>query len=59
MVKKCFVLYGEVIDVFCEKFYIPTIEKLSFHLDHVSILGSMKFGKTKNDCFRENSWKII
>ena len=39
----------EVIDVFHVFFNIPTIEKLSFHLSHVSILGSMKCGKTRND----------
>ena len=36
MVKKCFVLHEEVIDVSHEIFYIPTIEKLSFHLAHIS-----------------------
>ena len=41
LVRKCFVIYDEVIDVFHEKYYIPTIEKLQFHLAHVQILGSM------------------
>ena len=27
MVKKCFVLHEEVIDMFHNKYYIPTIEK--------------------------------
>ena len=49
MAKKCFVLHEEVIDVFHEFFYIPTIEKLSFHLAHVRIIGSMECGKTIND----------
>ena len=49
MVKICFVLHEEVIDVF-QFFLIPTIEKLSFHLDHFTILGSMECGKTKNYC---------
>ena len=48
MVKKCFVLHKEVIGVFYEKFYIPTIEKLSFHLANIRILGSMECGKTRN-----------
>ena len=30
MVNKCFVLRKEVINVFHEKYYIPTIEKLFF-----------------------------
>ena len=46
--KKCFVLHEEVIYVFHEKNYIPTIEKLSFNLAHVSILGSTECGKTSN-----------
>ena len=55
MVKKYFVLHEEVIDVFCEKIYIPTIEKLSFHLAHVRIIGSIECGKTINDYFRDNA----
>ena len=54
MVNKCFVVHEKVIDVFHENFYIPTIEKLSFHLDHVRILGSMECGKTRNYCFYWN-----
>ena len=50
MVKKCFVLHKEVIDIFHDKLYIPTIEKLPFHLSRVSILGSMECWKTRN-CF--------
>ena len=33
------------------------MEKFRFHLAHVSILGSMECGKTRNDPFHENSWK--
>ena len=55
MVKKCFALHEEVIYVFHEKYYIPTIEKLIFHLAHVRILGSMEYGKTRNDCFHANA----
>ena len=36
---------------------VSTIEKLSFHLAHVRILGSMECGKTINDCFRANASK--
>ena len=48
MVKKCFVLHKEVRDVFHKKNYIPTIEKLSFCIAHVRILGSMESDKTSN-----------
>ena len=41
MANNLFVLHEEVIDVFHEKNYIPTIEKVSFHLDDVGILVSM------------------
>ena len=36
-----FFYYKEVIDVFHENNYITTIEKLSFNLINVNILGSM------------------
>ena len=58
MVKKCFVIHEEVIDVFHEKIYIPTIEQLSFNIFCVSIIGSMEYGKNRNYCFRENASKI-
>ena len=58
MVKKCFVLHEEVIDVFHEKI-ITTIEKLSFHLAHVRIIGSMEYEKTINYCLRANASKEI
>ena len=56
-VKKYFVHHEEVIDVFYKKYYISTIEKLSFYLAHVRILGSMEYEKTKNDCLRANASK--
>ena len=52
--KKCFVLHEEDIDEFHEFCYIPIIEEQSFHIDHVRILGSMEYGKTRNDCFHDN-----
>ena len=55
MVKKCFVLHEEVSDVFHDKIYIPTIEKLPFNLANVRILGSMKYGTTRDNCFRDNA----
>ena len=58
MAKKCSVLHEEVIDVFNEKIYIPTIEKLSFHVSYVRIIGSMVLGKTRNDSFHDNASKI-
>ena len=45
MVKKCFVLHKEVIDVFHENIYIPTIEKLSFNIDHGSLLVQWNAGR--------------
>ena len=55
MAKKCLVLHEEVIDVFHEKYYIPAIEKLSFNLAHVRLIGSMECGKTRNIFFRPNA----
>ena len=57
MANNCFVLHKEVIDVFHEKKYIPTIEKRSFHLVHDRILGSVECGKFRNYCFHENESK--
>ena len=51
MVNECFVVHEEVIDVFHENFYIPAIEKVSFHLARVRVIGSMECGRTRNDCF--------
>ena len=48
MVNKCFFIHEEVIDVFHEKYYIPTIEKMLFHIAHVRILSSMGGGNTGN-----------
>ena len=48
MENKYVVLHEEVIDIFHNKFYIPTIEKPSFNLSRVSIPGSMECGKTRN-----------
>ena len=47
MVKNYFVIRDEVIDIFRENHYIPTIEKLSFCPAHVRIVGSMECGKTR------------
>ena len=55
MVKKCFAINEEVVDVFHENIYIPTIEKLSFYLAHIRILGSMECGNTINDFFHANA----
>ena len=54
MMKKCFVFHEEVIYFFNEFFYIPTIEKMSFHLAHVRIIGSIVYSKTRNDFFYDN-----
>ena len=57
MVKKRFVILKEDIDVFHKIFYIPTIEKLSFHISHVRIIGSMECRKTRNEYFHESLCK--
>ena len=54
---KCFVPNEEVLDFFHGFFNIPTIEKLSFIIAHVRILGSMEFRKTINDFFCANASK--
>ena len=36
------------------KIYIITIGKLSFHIAHVSILGSIECGNTRNEYFQVN-----
>ena len=58
MTKICSGIHEGVIDVFREKNYIPAIEKLSFHISHVMIIGSMEYGKTKNDCYQSNALNI-
>ena len=45
MVKKCFFVHKEVMDVFYDKFYITITEKRSFHMAHVRIIGSTECGK--------------
>ena len=55
MTNKCFVLFKEVIDVFHEIFYIPTVEKLSFHIAQVRILDSMECENIRNRCFHDNA----
>ena len=57
MVNICFVLHEEVIDVFHENNYIPTIEKLSFHLVRVRILCSIEFENTRHIYFQNNATK--
>ena len=59
MRRNVFFLHEEVIDIFHELFYIPTIEKLSFHLAHVRILASMEFWNTRNDCYHNNALENI
>ena len=54
MGNKYFVLDEEVINVFHER-KKPTIEKLSFHLAHFRILGSMECGRTINDFLHDNA----
>ena len=48
MAKRICSHHEEVIDVFHDNFYMTTIEKLSFYLVHVRIIGSMECGKNRN-----------
>ena len=59
--EEIFAITEEVIDVFCEKNYILTIEKVLFHIAHARIIGSMKCGKTRNYYFvimHQNIYKV-
>ena len=55
--KKPFVIHEGDIDGFHDIVYIPTIEKLSFHISHVRIIGSMECRKTRNEYFHESLCK--
>ena len=45
------------MDIFHDKIYISTIEKLSFHLAQVRIIFSIKCGKNINYCLYDNATK--
>ena len=38
-------------------FNVTTIEKFSFHIDNVRMIGSTECGNTKNDSSQENTRK--
>ena len=63
MARKSCVIHEEYIDVFHKIFYIPTLEKWSFHISHVRNIGSMECRKTRNQYFQEfyakNKYKEI
>ena len=42
-----FTLHEELIESFHSKFYIHAVEKLSFHIAHVRIIGSLECGNTR------------
>ena len=58
MLKKRFVLYEGFIDVYHNN-KIAAIEKLSYHIARVRIIGSTEYVSTRNYSFLENLWKII
>ena len=58
ILKKCFVLHEEFMDIFHENNYIPTIEKLQYHLSYVSIIASMECRRTRNGSFHESKTNI-
>ena len=55
MVNNVFVIHEEVIDFFHEEYNIHTIEILSFNLSRIRSLGSMEYGKNRNDCLHDNA----
>ena len=54
-----FGLNEEVIDVFHNTFYIPTIENWKFNIAHIRILDSTEYGRTGNDYYQVNTVKIF
>ena len=50
--EKSSVIPEEVIDPFHKNVYITMVGKLSFHLEHVRILGSLECGKTRCGSFK-------
>ena len=44
---------------FMKKIESPQKKKLSFHLAHIKIIGSMKYENTRNDFFHDNTFKNI
>ena len=59
MLKNFFFIHEELIDVFHNKLYIPTIENLSVHLARLRIIGSIECGKNRNDYFQINVGKVF
>ena len=57
MAKHFWFFTRELLMSFLKYIYIPTTEKLSFHIAHVRILGSIKSGKTRNDFFHNTASK--
>ena len=55
MMKKSFVLNGEVVDVF--NFFYLAIEFFSFHIARVRIFGSMECGKPEMIIFKSMNGK--
>ena len=54
MANKCFVFHEEVIDVFHNKFYIPTREKLSFFYLMLVLLVQWNVGGLEMIIFNKN-----
>ena len=51
--RKYLVIMETTIYDFHTSFYIPAIQKLAFHLPHVSILGTNHFGETRRTAFKQ------
>ena len=54
-------LIEKSITQFHEKFYIPEIQKLAFHLPHVRILGNLHCDKERHDEYkrRRNLYDVL
>ena len=52
-------LLENLISEFHNKFYIPEIQKLTFNLPHISIIGTHHCSKEHREAFKLRSKKII
>ena len=58
--RKKVVMMKTTISNFCTSFYIPEIQKLSFHIPHVQILGKNHGGDSRRTAFkRRESFQYV
>ena len=53
--RKEFIMMDSSIIYFCQYFYIPTIQKLSFHLPHVRMIGTHQCIKKHRETSKRRS----